>query len=579
MGDADAMTTTSDLKSQPPGKDREERRQAEQALRESEQIFRLLVEGVRDYAIFMLDTTGHVATWNLGANRIKGYAAEEVIGRHFSIFYPEDAIARGWPDYELKIAKEDGRFEDEGWRLRKDGSRFWANVIITAVYEGDILRGFSKVTRDLTERRRMEEELRLGRDLLELRIQERTAELTHANEELQEHAQKIEQLIGELKLADRRKNEFLATLAHELRNPLSPIRHAVQLLRLTQGDPGGRQQALALIDRQVAQMVRLIDDLLDISRITNGKLALRQERIELAAAVDSALETTRPLLEESGHELTVTLPPEPVYLEADLTRLAQVLVNLLNNAAKYTEKGGRIELTAEARGGEAVISVRDTGIGLAPEQLPQLFESFSQATPALERSSGGLGVGLSLARGLIELHGGSIEAHSAGPGQGSEFTVRLPLLPQAETAPAPSAGDPEEPRSPQRRILVADDNADVAESLSLLLGFLGHEVTTAGDGLEAFEAAAARRPDVALLDIGMPQLNGYEVAQRIRQQPWGQDMVLIAVTGWGQEEDKQRARAAGFDHHLTKPVNLPDLEKLLETAPGTRTTQKKEPSS
>ena len=561
------MNTTSDL-NQKRDPEQEQSLQTEQSLHKSEQTFRLLVEGVRDYAIFMLDPSGHVATWNLGAERIKGYSAKEVIGQHLSLFYPEEAIARGWPDYELKAATADGRFEDEGWRVRKDGSLFWANVIITAVYDGGRLCGFSKVTRDLTERRRMEEELRQGRDLLELRIQERTAELMRANEELQHHSQRIERLLGELKLADRRKNEFLATLAHELRNPLSPIRHAVQLLRLAQGDPDRHQQSLTMIERQVGQMVRLIDDLLDIARITNDKLALRKERIELAAAVASALETTQPLLEESGHELTVTLPPEPVYLDADLTRLAQVFVNLLNNAAKYTERGGRIELMAETGGGEVVVRLRDNGIGIAPEHLPHLFEIFSQTAPALERSSGGLGVGLALARGLVGLHGGSIEGHSAGPGQGSEFVVRLPFAGADPVPASPAAPSGERQRTAGRRILIADDNRDAAESLSLLLEYLGHEVSTAHDGLQAIEAAASGHPEVALLDIGMPELNGYEVAEHIRRQPWGQGMVLVAITGWGQEDDKRRAREAGFDHHLTKPVDLPDLEKLLAAVPG-----------
>jgi PAS domain S-box-containing protein len=530
-------------------------------LRQSEEIFRLLIEGVRDYAIFMLDPTGRVATWNLGAERIKGYSAEEVIGNKFSIFYPPEEVARGWPEHELRVAAAEGRFEDEGWRVRKDGSLFWANVIITAVYDGGVLRGFSKVTRDLTERRLTEEKLLQARDTLEKRVQERTAELL-------ERTEQIGKLAQELAAADRRKNEFLATLAHELRNPLAPIRNALQLLQLAPGNPDIQQRASGVIERQLGQMVRLIDDLLDISRITNNKLRLRKERTELAAAVRSAVETARPLIEEAGHELTILLPPDPVYVDADLTRLAQVFTNLLSNSAKYTERGGHVWLTVEAQRDEAVVSVRDSGIGITAEHLPHLFEMFSQATSALERASGGLGVGLALARGVVELHGGSIEARSEGLGRGSEIIVRLPRLTDTaapvQEQPQPSGGKKE--TRPRLRVLVADDNRDSADSLSLLLELAECEVFTARDGLEAVEAAVAHHPDAALLDIGMPQLNGYEVAARIRQQPWGKRMLLVAITGWGQEDDKQRARDAGFDHHLTKPVDFSDLKRLLEEA-------------
>jgi PAS domain S-box-containing protein len=533
--------------------ERSKRREAEQSLRETEETFRLLVESVRDYAIFMLDTAGRVATWNVGAERIKGYRPEEVIGQHFSIFYPQEDVARGWPEHELEVAVSEGRFEDEGWRVRKDGSVFWANVIITAVYAHGRLCGFSKVTRDLTERRQGEEELRQARDLLEDRVEERTTELLRSNARLQSEIEERRKLVQELAVADRQKNEFLATLAHELRNPLAPIRNALHLLHLAT-DPGVQQRAVGMIERQLGQMVRLVDDLLDVSRITSGKLKLHKERIELAAAVQSALETTRPLLDEAEHELSVVLPPDPVYVEADLTRLAQVFTNLLNNSIKYTEKGGRIWLTARRQDGEVLVSVRDTGIGITAEHLPHLFEMFSQAIPALERSGGGLGVGLALARRIVELHGGSIEVRSEGPGQGSEFLVRLP---------AAAALDDAQPSPARARILIADDNKDSAESLSLLLEVTGYETRTAHDGLEALQAAETYRPGVMLLDIGMPKINGYEVARRIREQPWGKDMLLVAITGWGQEEDKRRAREAGFDHHLTKPVSLADLEDLL----------------
>jgi PAS domain S-box-containing protein len=367
-----------------------------------------------------------------------------------------------------------------------------------------------------------------------------------------------------LKEADRRKDEFLATLAHELRNPLAPIRNAAQVLRLRDLADPLLSSARDMIDRQVQQMVRLIDDLLDISRITQGKLQLRKERVDLAAVVRSAVEASRPLIDAHGHDLTVTLPHESVLVDADPIRLAQVFSNLLNNAAKYTEKGGHIWLTAERHGAEAAVSVRDTGIGIAADHLPRLFEMFSQAAPALERSQGGLGIGLALVRGLVELHGGCALGRSAGLGKGSEFAVRLPV------AEAPALAGPESSADggpwccgPRCRILVADDLRDCVDSLAMMLRLAGHDIQTAHDGLEAVQAAASFRPDVALLDIGMPKMNGYEAARHIRQQPWGKEMLLIALTGWGQEEDKRRTFEAGFDHHVTKPVEPAALEQLL----------------
>jgi PAS domain S-box-containing protein len=371
-------------------------------------------------------------------------------------------------------------------------------------------------------------------------------------------------LVKKLLEAHRRKDEFLATLAHELRNPLAPMRNAVELLKYSDEDATLKEQALSVIGRQFDQMVRLIDDLLDISRISQGKVRVCKERVELAAVVRSALETVRPLIDARSHELTVTLPPQAIYLDADPTRLAQVISNLLNNAAKYNENGGHIWLTAERQANEAVVSVRDTGIGIAPEHLPHIFEMFSQLAPALERSHGGLGIGLSLVRGLVELHGGTVEARSDGIGRGSEFIVRLPVV----DLPVPH--EPQEPpgeatvaSSRKCRILVVDDNQDAAHSLALMLQVTGHETRTASDGLEATQAAAAFLPDVIVLDIGLPKMNGYEVARHIRRQPWGTSMALIALTGWGQEEDKRRAFEAGFDQHLTKPVQTVALEKLL----------------
>jgi signal transduction histidine kinase/CheY-like chemotaxis protein len=369
---------------------------------------------------------------------------------------------------------------------------------------------------------------------------------------------------------DRRKDEFLAILAHELRNPLAPLSNSLEILRLAEeNSPELLEQTRGTMERQVRQMVRLVDDLMDVSRITRGKIELRRERTELAAVLEHAVETARPVIEAPGHELTVTLPPEPVFLDGDPGRLAQVFANLLNNAAKYTRPAGQIRLTAERQGSQAVVKVRDTGIGIPADVLPRIFDIFTQGDRSLERAQGGLGIGLSIVRGVVELHGGSVAAHSAGPGQGSEFTVRLPALAAStwESRAAEVGGEPATVPAP-RRILVADDNADSAESLALLLTLRGSEVRTARDGWEAVEAAAAFGPDVVLLDIGMPRLNGYEAARKIREQSRGEWMVLIALTGWGQNEDRQRSTEAGFDFHLVKPVDFAALEQLLASLEG-----------
>jgi CheY-like chemotaxis protein/nitrogen-specific signal transduction histidine kinase len=365
-----------------------------------------------------------------------------------------------------------------------------------------------------------------------------------------------------LREADRRKDEFLATLAHELRNPLAPMSNALQALRLAGAEPVLGQRAYGMLERQLAHLVRLVDDLLDVSRITTGKIELRRERVEVKAIVDSALETSRPLIEQGGHRLSVTLPDTPLVLNADPTRMAQVLANLLNNAAKYTDRGGHLALSALRHGDEVIITVEDDGIGIAPEVLPRLFEIFSQADPAVERSQGGLGIGLSLVRGLVSLHGGSVAVHSDGLGRGSRFTVRLPLAPDLAAdewqAPQPDRAAPE-----VCRVLVVDDNRDSADSMTLLLSLKGHTVRTAYDGTQAIEEARAFHPDVVLLDIGLPGLDGYEVARRLRGVADIGNPRLVAATGWGHTEDKRRASEAGFDFHLTKPVNMDELERFL----------------
>lgn len=370
-----------------------------------------------------------------------------------------------------------------------------------------------------------------------------------------------------LQEADRRKDEFLATLAHELRNPLAPIRTGLQVLRLAEAAPEVAQQARGMMERQLQQMVRLIDDLLDVSRISRGKIELRKERVNLSEVLQNAIETSRPLVEAADHKLTVNLPPEQVFVEADLTRLAQVFANLLNNAAKYTNRGGNICLTARRMEGEVVVSVIDDGIGIPRSMLSQVFEMFAQVDRSLEKSHGGLGIGLSITKRLVEMHGGRVEVNSDGHGAGSEFVVCLPVIPSPAQTLEPNLETTSAPPA-SRRILVADDNEDSAGAMAMMLKLLGNEVRTATDGLEAIQLAESFRPELILLDIGMPEMNGYDACRYIRKLPWGDDVVIAALTGWGQEEDKRRSEEAGFDHHLVKPIGPDELEKLLETLPA-----------
>lgn len=366
----------------------------------------------------------------------------------------------------------------------------------------------------------------------------------------------------ELAEASRNKDEFLATLAHELRNPLAPIRNAVQYLGMEGLTERDMKAGRDIISRQVTVMVRLIDDLLDMSRISRNKLDIRKQRIELAEVVESAVEGSRPLIRQCGHELTVSLPTQPIHLDADAVRLTQVFLNLLINAAKFTKPGGHIWLTAVKEGSDVVASVRDNGIGITGDMLPRIFEMFTQVDRSLERSQGGLGIGLTLVRRLVEMHDGTVEAHSSGPDQGSEFIVRLPLIP-SPLEPPPNNDGLRASALGGSRILVVDDNRDSADSLGMLLRLKGNEIRTAYDGIEAVQSAETFRPELVLLDIGLPKLNGYEVARRIRQQPWGRDVILVALTGWGQDEDRRRSKEAGFNFHLVKPVELSALEKLL----------------
>lgn len=480
-----------------------------------------LLASVRD-SVVVINHEGFVTYWNEGASRLFGWAAEEMVGKNYLSHLPlptrafiTDQIRKRSPGVEWN-----GEYHD----VCKDGSRIWINVRISSVtdVDGNVV-GILIVSHDITERKNAEEAL------LE---------------------------------ADRRKDEFIALLAHELRNPLAPIRNGLQIMRLA-SDVSTVSQVQGMMERQLSHMVRLIDDLLNVSRINRNKLELRRSRILLSDAVSSAVETSRPAIEAAGHELTVALPDGPVFLDADLTRLSQVFSNLLHNSAKYTESGGRIRLTARVDGDEVTVTVADTGIGIPAEAIPYIFDMFSQVDRTIERSTGGLGIGLALVKGLVEMHGGSVSASSRGINQGSEFSVRLPIIPlRMETPPT------ETPRNvlgtgPQRRILVVDDNRDSAITLAEMLRLLGNEVAMAHDGIEAVERAGEFRPDVILMDIGMPKLNGMDATRCIRQQAWGRTITIIALTGWGQESDRAQTKEAGCNGHLVKPLSLAELQKLL----------------
>jgi PAS domain S-box-containing protein len=508
-------------------RDLTDRKQAEEALRQSEERLALMIDSVQDYAIFMLDPDGNIASWNTGAERIKGYKPEEIIGQHFSCFFTAEDLANGKPQRELDIAVREGRFEDEGWRVRKDRSQFWANVVITALFDKHgILRGFAKITRDLTDRRQ----------------------------------------IQRLQIADRQKNDFLAMLAHELRNPLAPIRNGVQLLKMATKDEATVQQTTEMMERQVIHLVRLVDDLLDVSRIVAGKIHLNREPIEVSNFIQRAIEEVQPTIDAGGHELTVTFPARQVVVDGDIVRLSQIISNLLSNAAKYTERPSRIWLTVEQDGDEAVIRVRDEGSGMEPEFISRMFNLFVQADTTLSRTRGGLGIGLTLVRRLVELHGGSVSATSPGLSKGSEFVVRLPISSQAHGKARGRIYSPSElSKHAGRRILVVDDNVDAATSVGHLLKMWGHEVQTAYNGPDALSMARTFKPQIVLLDIGMPGMSGYDVAKQLRSEPEFRGLIITALTGYGQPEDRRRSREAGFDHHLTKPPDPTALAALLQS--------------
>jgi PAS domain S-box-containing protein len=637
-----------------------DRKRAEAALRESEERFRLMVQTVQDYAIFLMDPDGNVVSWNEGAQRLLGYAAGEVLGRPGALFFAAEDRRGGLFEHELWTAAETGRARDENWQVRKDGSRFWASGTTTALRDAaGGLRGFAKIFRDLTERKAAEDalrekDLRLRAALAAGRMgtwhwdiaadrqnldeslsrllglpPEHTAgtlheflQVVHAGDReavaaafrrsvergdslnvefrvlrpaggirwLKDQGDVVRDADGrplyltgacvditdrkaleeELREAGRRKDEFLAMLGHELRNPLAPLRGVMETLQRQQLDGAGLGRAYAMMDRQIEHLSRLVDDLLDVSRITRGLVELRRQPVDLAAAAVQAVEMVTPAVEGRGHDLNVALPRRPLRVEGDATRLTQVVFNLLNNAAKYTNPGGKIWLTVEREGEEAVVRVRDNGAGMQADLVPKVFDLFTQGERTPDRSQGGLGLGLALVKRLVEMHGGTVAAHSAGPGKGSEFVVRLPALPAAvEAPPQPAAPAGPPPAAVQAdRVLVVDDSFDVAESLTWMLEGLAREVKMVHSGAAAVETAGRWRPDVILCDLGMPEMDGYETCRRLRQMPGLEKTLIAAVSGYGGEEQRRQSRAAGFDRHLVKPIGRATLEELIRAVAG-----------
>jgi PAS domain S-box-containing protein len=496
--------------------------------------FDLLAAGATEYAVFLLEQDGLLTCWNSGAERLFGYQSSEILGQHFSRFFSPEDIRNGAPEYEVKNALAEGHFDSVRWQVRKDGTQFWCRSTLTPLRdEHKRLRSFARVMHDLTSSQAEQAQKKRGDDLAD---------------------------------ANRDQEEFMALLSHELRNPLAPILNALGILRQMKTDDPIIEQAGNIINRQVVQMVRLVDDLLDIGRITKGKLRLTTEMVELRVVANRASETVRPLMDARKHDFSVSLPIGPLWVEADPARLEQIVVNLLNNAAKYTDPGGLIRMSVLQEGSEALIRVRDNGVGIAPEMLPRVFELFTQVDGSLGRSYGGLGIGLALVRTLVEMQNGRVQAQSGGLGKGSEFTVKLPIALRISEQQSKTVLRPSKIAEHPLRILIVEDEVDSGDSLSLLLRLHGHETQVARTGPTALNMASAFRPDVVLLDIGLPGMDGYHVAQRLREKLEFKNVVLCALTGYTPSEaDQQRQQQTGFDHHFIKPVSLETLLELFKT--------------
>jgi hypothetical protein len=537
-------------------RDLTQRRGHEEEMRRSEERFRLLVEGVSEYAIFMLDPNGKVSTWNSGAQRIKGYTADEIIGRHFSVFYPQDVIESGWPEHELQVAAEQGSFVDTGWRVRKDGTRFLANVTITALRDDTgRLIGYAKLTRDLTESKRVEAMEAANQQREELLDAERSARIV---------AQR----------ATRLKDEFLATLSHELRTPLSAILGWTQLLLKGESrkDPAEQTRAIEIIDRNARAQMHLIDDLLDLSRVMTGKLRLDLRQISFSAVIEAAVESARPAADAKGIRLKTILGASPDVISADSNRLQQVVWNLLTNAIKFTPKQGQVHVVLQRVNSHLEMSVSDTGIGIPPTFLPHVFERFSQRDSSTTRSFGGLGLGLAICKQLVEQHGGSIRAASQGEGKGATFSVSLPLsIVQLQDESGPRVHPTTEsqhgealalplPRLEGVHVFNVDDEADARELLRAVLEDQGAEVTSFSSGEKALAAMEKVKPTVLICDVGMPKVDGHQMIRTLRaREPRGERIPALALTAFARAEDRKRSLAAGYQAHLAKPFDVGEL--------------------
>lgn len=537
-------------------RDLTQRREHEESLRRSEERFRLLVEGVAEYAIFMLDVNGRIATWNVGAQRIKGYSADEIIGQHFSVFYPQDAKDSGWPEHELKVAAERGSFVDNGWRVRKDGTTFWANVTITALRdESGRPLGFAKLTRDMTESKRVE--------AIEVASQERE-QLLDAERSARMAAQR----------ATRIKDDFLATLSHELRTPLSAIMGWTQILLNGQAnDPVNQRKAAEVIHRNARAQVQLIDDLLDLSRIMTGKIRLDLQQVSMLDVAQAAMDSAMPVAEAKQIKLRSVLDQGRTTVSGDSARLQQILWNLLTNAIKFTPKGGQVQVLLHRVNSHIELSVVDTGIGIPASFLPHVFERFSQRDSSITRTHSGLGLGLAISKQLVELHGGTIRVTSSGEGQGSTFKVELPIsLMQVEDErerahPTVESSAQEMlalPKLDGVRALVVDDEPDARDLLKRFLEDRGASVTAVASADEALAALATSKPSVIISDIGMPGMDGFQMIRLFRaSEPRESRIPALALTAFARSEDRKRSLLAGYQAHLAKPFDVAELVLLV----------------
>jgi len=540
------------------------RRDAEERLRQSEEMFRLLVSAVRDYAIFMLDTTGHIVTWNAGAQRIKGYTPDEIIGKHFSIFYPQVDKDSHKPERELEIASRTGVYEEEGWRLRKDGSRFWANVLITAVRdEHGRLRGFAKVTRDITERKNAEE------------MQRALVEQQQARLQAEDERRRAEQSYRVAQEANRAKDEFLMTLSHELRTPMTAILGWARLLPSMSPDDTNFREAIEQIGRGAQMQARLIDDVLDVSRIVSGKLRLSRETVDVARLIATSLDAVRATAEAKAITLSTSLGPSLGTIVADPTRLQQVLWNLLTNALKFTARGGKVEVSARRTSSHVQFTVTDSGEGIDSKFLPHVFEAFRQAENPNTRIHGGLGLGLSIVRYIAEAHGGTVAAESAGRGKGATFTVTLPVA-----AVAPAVSQTPTPLRVGRtidhhrlhglRILLVDDDRGGREMVRTILTQSGAEVNAYESAPQALAALDHVQPDLVLTDLAMPMMDGYALVRELRKRNDTAGLKIIALTAF--PTGTSMADPSLFDLVLSKPIDPFHLvdEVARVMAPGAK---------